>query len=369
MSHRPAQFGLVTGSAKKNVASYIGARKKLEEKGITFRLLWIDKQDVVWASPRSILRHVYRHAIPRQDRGLVFWTIFSRRLDFLMIKPASSAYYMPWTLRIAASIARARGASVYFVHGNCAYILEDIVKHESKTIYGRLRLRLARSFFQKPDDRHVAHSPQCCKDVAEHFGIENVALLNHAPKIPAGEFRDELPTDPPLYINVGNFSHRKGADLFLEVARKCLEQNPELRFGWVGKNFPAVDEIDWIRESGFQENFIFLKTKSPPFHHIRQSSGLIYTSRSEAFGLAVSEAMAMKRTVFCFERTGAAYQAKGSGYVFERFDTEAMANAVLRHAQWTSEERVNEAAFATYTSEFSANAFALRFERFLAEAD
>jgi glycosyltransferase involved in cell wall biosynthesis len=369
MTQRPAQFGLVTGSARKNVASYLGARSKLQEHGITFRFLWIDQQKIDFSRPGSVLRYIYRYAIPHRNRGLIFWTIFSRRLDFLMIKPASSAYYMPWTFRIAALIAGFRGAAIYFVHGNCSYILDDMVKHESKTRYGRIRISLARRFFQKSNYKHVAHSPQCCEDVAEHFGIENVALLNHAPKIPGGEFRDELPTDPPLYINVGNFSHRKGADLFLEVARKCLEQNPKLRFGWVGKNFPAVDEIDWIRESGFQENFIFLKTKSPPFHHIRQSSGLIYTSRSEAFGLAVSEAMAMKRTVFCFERTGAAYQAKGSGYVFERFDTEAMANAVLRHAQWTSEERVNEAAFATYTSEFSANAFALRFERFLAEAD
>jgi glycosyltransferase involved in cell wall biosynthesis len=295
----------------------------------------------------------------------MFWALFSRRLDFIVIMCASSVYRTPVYYALVRAIASLRGAQMIFLFVNCGYNIANLAELVSGSPAGKRRVRQARRLVARSDILPVAISPEACRDVEDHFGLHGVRNIGFAPGIAKADFTDELPQDPPMFINIGNYSHRKGQDLFLDIAFRCLEKNPSLRFCWVGKHVPRPEDVPEIVARDVVANFHFTKTKAPPFDLIRQSSGLIFTSRSEAFGLVVSEAMAMRRSVFCFEGTGGSYQAGDVGHVFARFDVPAMAGTVLAHAAKPVQERVDHAAFERYRREFSPGTFARRFAALL----
>ena len=365
MNSSGARHGLVTAGAPKNAVAFAASTEDLQDKGITFRLIWNGYGSFSLRRPLSVLRYALRRGLPQANRGLVFWTLFSRRLDFIVIMCASVIYKTPVKYALVRAIARLRGAQMIFLFVNCGYNIGNFADALSETSSGARRIRRARDLVARPDIVKAAISPQACRDVEAHFGVEGVRNIGFAPGVAAAEFRDELPEDPPLFVNIGNYSHRKGQDLFLDVAFRCLERNPSLRFCWVGKHVPRPEDVPEIVARGVVENFHFTKTRKPPFDLIRKSSGLIFTSRSEAFGLVVSEAMAMQRKVFCFDGTGGSYQAGGAGHVFGRFDTAAMAEAVLAHAARPAAERVDRAAQERYRAQFSPQAFAARFTALL----
>ena len=368
MKRSGARHGLVTAGARKNAVAFVAAADDLREKGITYRLIWNGHGSFNPRRPLSVVRHTIRRLLPRPDRGLVFWTLFSWRLDFVVVMCASTVYRAPRKHAVAQAIARLRGAQVIFLYVNCGYNLANLVESVSRTLAGQRQVARARRLVARPDIVKAAISPQAARDVEDHFSLDGVRNIGFAPSIGPDEFQDELPEDPPLFINIGNYSHRKGTDLFIDVALRCLERDPSLRFCWVGKNVPRPEDVPEIVERSVAANFHFTKTKMPPFALIRQSSGIIFTSRSEAFGLVVSETMAMRRSVFCFEGTGGSYQAGDVGHVFARFDTAAMAEAVLAQAARPAAERVDDAAFERYRREFGPSAFADRFSGLLNEA-
>lgn len=361
MKSSGARHGLVTAGAPKNAVAFVAAADDLREKGITLRLIRNGHGSFSLRRPVSVIRYALRRVLPQADRGLVFWVLFSRRLDFIVVMCASTVYKTPRKHALARAIARLRGAQVVFLYVNCGYNLANLVESISRTPAGQRQVARARRLVARPDIVKAAISPQAARDVEEHFGLEGVRNIGFAPGIEAGEFRDELPEDPPLFINIGNYSHRKGTDLFIDVALRCLKRNPSLRFFWVGKNVPQPEDVPEIVERGVVGNFHFTRTRTPPFDLIRRSSGIVFTSRSEAFGLVVSETMAMRRRVFCFDGTGGSYQAGDVGHVFARFDTAAMAGAVLAHAARPAGERVDDAAFDRYRWEFGPRAFSARF--------
>jgi glycosyltransferase involved in cell wall biosynthesis len=172
-----------------------------------------------------------------------------------------------------------------------------------------------------------------------------------------------------MYINIGNFSHRKGNDLFIEVALRCLKQNPDMMFYWVGKNTPSPSSVQEILEDGLEQNFIFTETDEVPFDLLRRSSGLLFTGRSDCYPKVVSEAYAMSRSVFCFEGTGGTYQAGEIGHIYKRFDTERMAADVLAHAEKPREDRINQAGFDRFTKVLSAHVFAQNFAAFIRDPE
>lgn len=361
MKRSGARHGLVTAGAPKNAVAFVAAADDLREKGITFRLIWNGHGSFSLRRPVSVIRYVLRRVLPQAHRGLVFWTLFSRRLDFVVVMCASTVYRAPRKHALARAIARFRGAQVIFLYVNCGYNLANLVEAISRTPDGQRQVARTTRLVGRPDIVKAAISPQAVRDVEDHFGLEGVRNIGFAPGIDPGEFRDDLPEDPPLFVNIGNYSHRKGTDLFIDVALRCLERDPSLRFCWVGKNVPRPEDVPEIAARGVAGSFHFTRTRTPPFDLIRRSSGIVFTSRSEAFGLVVSETMAMRRSVFCFAGTGGSYQAGEVGHVFDRFDTEAMAEAVLAHAARPAGERVDDAAFDRYRREFGAGAFAARF--------
>jgi len=367
MKRSGARHGLVTAGAPKNAVAFVAAADDLREKGITFRLIWNGYGSSSLRRPLSVLRYATRRLLPRPDRGLVFWTLFSRRLDFVVVMCASTVYKTPRKHALAQAIARIRGAQVIFLYVNCGYNITNLVEAISQTPAGQRQVARAERLVTLPHIVKAAISPQAARDVEDHFGLEGVRNIGFAPGIRPDEFQDELPADPPLFINIGNYSHRKGTDLFIDVALRCLERDSSLRFCWVGKNVPRPEDVPEIVAQGVAANFHFTKTKAPPFDLIRRSSGIIFTSRSEAFGLVVSETMAMRRSVFCFEGTGGSYQAGDVGHVFARFDTAAMAEAVLAQAARPAAERVDDAAFERYRREFGLGAFADRFAHLLGD--
>lgn len=354
------RHGLVTAGAAKNAVAFVTAEDDLRQLGISFRLIWNTYGSVDYRNPLSGLRYLVRRIMPQPDRGLLFWALFSRQLDFIVIMCASSVYRTPRRYALARAIARLRGADFILLFVNCGYNIGSLSEAALAGRGGARKVARARALVAARGVTLAAISPAACRDVQEHFDVRDVKMIGFAPGIAPSQMTDELPEDPPMFLNIGNYSHRKGRDLFLDVALRCLEENPEMRFCWVGKNVPAPEEVPEIAARGVAGNFIFTKTRSTPFDLIRRSSGLIFTSRSEAFGLAVSETMAMQRRVFCFEGTGGSYQVGDAGAVLARFDTEAMAGAVCAHAARPARDRVDRAALVRYRQEFTPHAFARR---------
>ena len=363
---RPSRkHGLVTAGAGKNAVAFVAAEDELRQLGISFRLIWNAYGSVDSRNPLSVLRYLVRRIMPHPNRGVLFWALFSRHLDFIVIMCASSVYQTPRRYALARAIARLRGAQFILLFVNCGYNTGSLSEAVLGKRGGAHKVARARALVAARDVTLASISPAACRDVQDHFNVQDVKMVGFAPGVAPSEMTNELPKDPPMFLNIGNYSHRKGRDLFLDVALRCLERNPELRFCWVGKHVPRPEDVPEIAARGMAGNFMFTKTGSPPFDLIRRSSGLIFTSRSEAFGLAVSETMAMQRRVFCFDGTGGSYQVGDACAVFARFDTEAMAEAVCAHAARPARDRVDTAARERYRQDFTPRAFAGRFSSLL----
>lgn len=152
---------------------------------------------------------------------------------------------------------------------------------------------------------------------------------------------------------------RKGADLWVEVARRCAEQEGggAVRFVWVGDG-------EALPAGG---NVTFAGGTDEPYAAIAGFDVMTLPSRDDPFPLVVMEAMLLGRPVVAFDVGGVAHQLGPAGVVVPAGDVDGFARAVLDLAA-DPEERARLGAAARERAEelFSTRAFGAGVERVLA---
>jgi glycosyltransferase involved in cell wall biosynthesis len=146
-----------------------------------------------------------------------------------------------------------------------------------------------------------------------------------------------IPADGRIVLGCGWIHHRKGTDLFVQVARKALHELllDNTWFIWVGPDestvFRSWCEHD-IDSCGLRDRIILAGHQSDPSGFYLGADAFLLTSREDPFPLVSLEAMARGLPVIAFRDAGGASEALdgGAGIVVPYLDTDEMARSLVR---------------------------------------
>jgi glycosyltransferase involved in cell wall biosynthesis len=148
--------------------------------------------------------------------------------------------------------------------------------------------------------------------------------------------RRELGVDEETFVvgACGTIDWRKGADLFLAVAR-AVSQGHQFRFIWIGgpttgKFFEQLRHD--IESSGLSNSVAFLGPSSTPEKYYAAMDTFLLTSREDPCPLVMLEAAAYGLPIVCFDGSGGAPEFVGNdaGIAVPYLDTLEMARALTR---------------------------------------
>jgi glycosyltransferase involved in cell wall biosynthesis len=154
------------------------------------------------------------------------------------------------------------------------------------------------------------------------------------------------PLDKTIILGSGlGMPFRKGADLFIEVARILRARGVEdYHFYWLG-SFPDQErdevlgtwaqQLDRLRADGLDEKVTFLGNVDDVGAHLRRADLFLLTSREEPFGRVILEAASAELPVICFAGSGGApdFVEDDAGIIVDWADPVAMADATLKLIQ------------------------------------
>jgi len=146
-------------------------------------------------------------------------------------------------------------------------------------------------------------------DVCHEFiPISDLPLEGGVPN----DLRGELGASPGSLLvgSIGTIEWRKGADLFIQVAKRVIDtcsDRQDVRFAWVG---PALDR-SWkeavrhdLEALGIAERVRFIGPVDDPAPLIADMDVFVLTSRSDAFPVSCLEAAARGKPLICFNAGG-----------------------------------------------------------------
>ncbi|UVK55761.1 glycosyltransferase [Mesorhizobium sp. AR02] len=151
------------------------------------------------------------------------------------------------------------------------------------------------------------------------------------------------PMDKAIVVGSGiGVPFRKGADLFIEVARILRARGVEdYHFYWLG-SFPERERdtalgtwsqhLDRLRADGLDEKVTFLGDVDDVRAYLRGADLFLLTSREEPFARVVLEAASAELPVICFAGSGGApeFVEEDAGIIVGWTNTVAMADATLK---------------------------------------
>ena len=162
---------------------------------------------------------------------------------------------------------------------------------------------------------------------------------------------------PPTIGTVGSMTHRKGVDLWVEVARLVIRALPDARFVWLGDE-PPTPVRNRVRSLGLDDQLEFRPATPDPISAMSEFTLLALPSRAETAAMVVQEAMALGLPVVSFDLPPVAEQLGDTGRLVVPEDVTAMAAAVVDLVAHPDERRaMGERARARALEEFSLDRF------------
>jgi len=208
----------------------------------------------------------------------------------------------------------------------------------------------------------VACSPSVRRDLARLTARPEAEILM-IPSVPDGPDVERRATHAPAVVLqpdeivvgcCGAVEARKGADLWVEAARRVLAERPDrrLRFVWVGD----VAEPIAVRAG---EPITFVGPSDNPYALMRRFDIATLPSRDDPFPLVVLEAMLLGVPIVAFAVGGVPQQVGDTGILVPPGDVPGFADALIRLIDDPVERaRLSAAARERAESVFSVRAFA-----------
>jgi len=254
-----------------------------------------------------------------------------RRYDVLHVH-----YFVPLGLLGAAyKLLHPSSSLLVTFHGG------DVNPMHFRGLAGRVWRAVSRSV-----DHGIAVGPGVAGSVAKHLDVKHVEIR------PAGvDSRKFYPQENPQadkeydLVFVGSFSHRKGIDLLVTALQD--EKFRSTRMAFVGTG-PMRDRIESL--DGHMHIRIFDGLDQDELRKIYWASKfLVLTSRSEPFGLVVSEAMYCGVPVIVSDEPGPLSQVKRgiNGFVFESESVRELQDALCQALAMTGDEYMSMARAAS----------------------
>lgn len=195
----------------------------------------------------------------------------------------------------------------------------------------------------------ISASPATTETLIENFGLK----VDSVTTVPAfirvldpdlssldalkSTSREELQLRPDSFVvaGCGTVYWRKGPDLFLETARKVLQNSSlDIQFVWIGPG-PDIDELAGSLTVDEQDNIKFVGSKNHANELLAASDLFFMSSREDPFPLVVMEAAQHKVPSICFaETTGiTAFIQDDAGVCMPDMDLDNAAKVIMDLSQ------------------------------------
>lgn len=142
---------------------------------------------------------------------------------------------------------------------------------------------------------------------------------------------DEYLTKSKKIITVGHFFYTKGFDLAVEVAKKVFDKHPDWIWEFYGDGIELAKIKEMVKKYNMTKNIIFAGRTNDILSAYMQGSLYVMTSRTEGFGLVLTEAKSCNLPTLAFDvEFGPAEIIEDgiSGYLVKPFDCEEMAKKI-----------------------------------------
>lgn len=171
-----------------------------------------------------------------------------------------------------------------------------------------------------------------------YFPVNKEVLQDETAKtIFAQNFRDRFGINncDLLVGAMGRINNRKGIDLFIEVCKKIVAVNKNIKFCWIGEFETLGDAADarrLIDEYNLTENLVFTGGLEHTYYNAAAFDILFLSSREDPYPLVVIEAAFMQVPSICFEWSGGITEFVGddAGWIVPEYSTDQAAETLLR---------------------------------------
>lgn len=137
--------------------------------------------------------------------------------------------------------------------------------------------------------------------------------------------------DSKTIVTAGHFFYTKGYDLAIEVAKKVFARHPDWKWEFYGDGKELEKCRQKVAEYRLEKNVIFCGRTSNIIEAYKKAALYVMTSRTEGFGLVLTEAKSCNLPTVAFDIDFGPREIIDdgvSGYLVKDFDTEAMGNRI-----------------------------------------
>lgn len=287
------------------------------------------------------------HAKSWKKWQILFFTV-TKRPHHVIVQDLVVVYGKSFFLFAAIAVCRASGARLAIRHGNCAWIWTQKTRERLGWFNYAVTIWLLKMC------NNLALSPSQQSDLFYVTGIRS-RLISYNIRTAENFFLSSESVGPRhdqiTFLNVASISRRKGTDLFVQIAKFVHQTLPEARFVWVGENISDFSRHNLVKDDSVE----FFPWQNPKVF-FQEASVFLCTSRSEAGGRAVVEALANGLPVVCFSGTGPAYfiEGSGAGLVLTSRDAKSAASELVAFVGASKEVMAQrrQAAHNVYASKF-----------------
>ncbi|WP_185146916.1 glycosyltransferase family 4 protein [Chryseobacterium echinoideorum] len=140
------------------------------------------------------------------------------------------------------------------------------------------------------------------KIVKQIFGDKNYHLIYNGIDTEFFKPQQNIPTKPKSIFYIGNISAEKGAKTALDAFIKINQSLPSSTLHFIGRETEIAEKLkEKIKQNHLQDKVIFYgrKDKNEVIKLLSEAEAVIFPSKGETFGLALTEAMALEKPVVC----------------------------------------------------------------------
>lgn len=256
--------------------------------------------------------------------------------DLIYGNSVASGGAYPWLARLNRPIVTHFHELEISIRRYASGVIGDVIRHSTHFIACSEAVR------RNLEERYAV-PPDRISTVYSSIDRPDAERAKTAPGLSGGG-RATIRKSPAQKIVLGcgiGMPFRKGADLFIEVARQLAGKGAnDFHFYWIGgfdRNEPDdhggtwADYLERMRRDGLNRHVTFLGQVDNPREYLAEGDLFLLPSREDPFPLVALEAASCGLPVVCFEGAGGMPEfVKGDcGVVIPFLDTAAMADEVL----------------------------------------
>ena len=171
----------------------------------------------------------------------------------------------------------------------CYYHYSDLrrVFHDSK---GYEKCSRIFAVSQNIADKLKAFMPEYANKIEGlHNLVDTVSIKEYAEKEPEQHFCG----DTFNIVSCGRLNKDKGFDLAIKACKSLLEKGLNIKWYVLGGGPEEASLKNQAKECGVKDTIIFLGSCINPYPYMKQADLFVQSSRIEAFGLTITEALAL----------------------------------------------------------------------------